>query len=135
MKGKQAVKMILVLLLALGMLSVGAAAISYLPDPGFSIQVPDGWRAGRGDLLRPSIGGSDDSTVIRENEPNPDTVIIEGEMEGEEGVKLFLLNEKSLYRTVSLCYNSSRLVFHIQSKRGADRVRSAGFDAKARSVL
>ena len=55
MKGKQAVKMILVLLLALGVLSVGAAAISYLPDPGFSIQVPDGWRAGRSDLLRPCL--------------------------------------------------------------------------------
>ena len=92
MKGKQAVKMILVLLLTLGMLSVSAAAFTDLPDPGFSIPAPEEWRTGRGDLLRPSIGGSDDSTVVRENGPNPDTVIIEGEMEGEEGVKLFLLN-------------------------------------------
>ena len=92
MKGKQAVKMILVLLLALGVLSVGAAAISYLPDPGFSIPAPEEWRTGRGDLLRPSIGGTDADPIIQENEPNTHTVIIEGEMKEDEGIKLFLLN-------------------------------------------
>lgn len=74
-------------------LSVSAAAFAHLPDPGFSVPVPDEWRAGRGDLLRPAIGGSDGAPVIvQENQPNPDTVIIGEEMEGEAGIKLFLLN-------------------------------------------
>ena len=92
MKRIQTVKMAMVLALALGALSVSAAAFAHLPDPGFSVPVPEEWRAGRGDLLRPSIGGTDSNPIIQENQQNTDTVIIEGEMTEDEGIKLFLLN-------------------------------------------
>ena len=57
-----------------------------------SIPAPEEWRTGRGDLLRPSIGGTDADPIIQENQPNTHTVIIEGEMKEDEGIKLFLLN-------------------------------------------
>lgn len=92
MKRIQTVKMTTALALALGALSVSAAAFTDLPDPGFSIPAPEEWRTGRGDLLRPSIGGTDADPIIQENQPNTHTVIIEGEMKEDEGIKLFLLN-------------------------------------------
>ena len=78
MKRIQTVKMTTALALALGALSVSAAAFTDLPDPGFSIPAPEEWRTGRGDLLRPSIGGTDADPIIQENQPNTHTVIIEG---------------------------------------------------------
>ena len=93
MKRTQAVKTALVLAVSLAALTISAAAFTHLPDPGFSVPVPDGWRAGRGDLLRPAIGESADAGVVtEERDSDVQTVIVEGEEEPEGEVRLFLLS-------------------------------------------
>ena len=91
MKRGQTVKTALVLALAAGVLSVSAAAFSRLPDPGFSLPVPEGWGAGQGDLLRPAMGEANPGRIILEDDSKTEITIVDGEAEGEGGVKLFLL--------------------------------------------